>query len=70
MFGFEQCCDADGYQAIGAACLANWHHCWDTLRPIGAIFLSAFFGDGFPYISRKNFAFKYYRQWSCLSVLI
>ena len=48
MLGFEQCCDADIYKALGAACLADWHHCWDTLRPIGAIFLNAFFGDVFP----------------------
>lgn len=51
MFGFEQCCDANEYMSLGAVCAADWRHCWNFLRPIGAILLSAIFGDLFPFFN-------------------
>src|SRR6185436_20657968 len=32
-----ECCDAQNYAAIGAACAANYKDCWHALRPTGAV---------------------------------
>ncbi|MEQ1534050.1 MAG: hypothetical protein HOO97_05780 [Sideroxydans sp.] len=43
MLGFQQCCDAYQYDALGAACLSIGN-CWNEQRPIGAVALSATLG--------------------------
>ncbi|EGW22945.1 hypothetical protein [Methylobacter tundripaludum] len=41
MFGFKQCCDAGGYIELGKLCSSNLDYCWNAIRPVGAIHLSA-----------------------------